>query len=66
VTEQQRQILNIAARLGADPREVELAVALARTGRVDLIVAVTARNLTIRAALKVARTNSPRTSSQGR
>jgi hypothetical protein len=58
VTEQQRQVLEIATRLGADPREVELAIQLMRSGRSDLIVQVTAQRLSIRAALKAAR--SPR------
>ena len=56
----QQQILNLASRMGADPREVELAVALMRTGRIDLIVQVTAQKLTIRGALaKVAQSKPP-------
>jgi hypothetical protein len=41
----QQQILGLASRMGADPREVELAVALMRTGRIDLIVQVTAQKI---------------------
>jgi hypothetical protein len=65
MTEQQEQILGIASRLGADPREIELAVALMRTRRSDLIVAVTAQRLSIRAALRAAKI-SPRIPSRAR
>jgi hypothetical protein len=54
MTDQQKQVLEIASRLGADPREVELAIQLMRSGRSDLIVQVTAQRLSIRAALKAA------------
>jgi hypothetical protein len=47
----QQQILDIAARMGANPKEVELAVALVRTGDAILIVQVMAAKLTIKAAL---------------
>jgi hypothetical protein len=61
MTEQQRLAIRLAAELGVDPRAVDHAIALARTGRIDLILAVTARDLTLRAALKeAARSNSPR------
>jgi hypothetical protein len=68
MTEQQKQILGIASRLGADPREVELAIQLMRSGRTELIVAVTAQRLSIRAALRAARSTnlSPRISSRVR
>jgi hypothetical protein len=66
MTEQQQQILDLAMRLNADPREVEEAIRLMRTGRFDLIIAVTAKTLSVRAALKKAATNSPRTSSRAR
>jgi hypothetical protein len=66
MTNQQKQVIDIAYRLGADPREVELATQLMRSGRADLIIAVTAQHLSIRAALKVARSNSSRISSQVR
>jgi hypothetical protein len=67
MTDQQRQVLEIASRLGADPREIELAIQLMRSGRSDLIVAVSAQRLSIRAALKVARsTNPPRIPSRAR
>jgi hypothetical protein len=66
MTAQQRQILDIAFRLGADPREVELAVALARTGRVDLLIAVSAQRLTVRAALKAARSTTQPITQGGR
>jgi hypothetical protein len=55
VTSQQQQVLGLASQLGADPREIEMAIQLMRTGRADLIVAVTAQRMTIRAALKAAR-----------
>jgi hypothetical protein len=55
MTEQQQLALRLASDLGADAREVEAAIALMRTGRTDLLIQVTARRMTIRAALKVAR-----------
>jgi hypothetical protein len=54
MTAQQQQALDIASRLGVDPAEVNLAIRLAQTGRVDLLVSVTARRMSIRAALKQA------------
>jgi hypothetical protein len=66
MTEQQRIAIRLAADLGVDTKEIADAVALARTGRIDLILAVTARDLTLRAALKAARTNSPRNTSPAR
>ena len=66
MTEQQQLALRIASDLGVDPAEVDRAVALARTGRIDLIVAVTARDLTLKAALRAARSNSPRNPSRAR
>jgi hypothetical protein len=65
MTAAQRQILAIAARIGADPREVEAAIALARTGRVDLLIAVSAQRLSVRAALRIAK-STPRNSSRTR
>jgi hypothetical protein len=50
MTEQQRMAIRLAADLGVDPREIQDAIALARTGRIDLIVAVTACDLTLRGA----------------
>jgi hypothetical protein len=47
----QEQLLDIATRMGADPREIELAVALMRSGRCDLIIEVCAARSSIRAAL---------------
>jgi hypothetical protein len=55
MTDQQQVVLTIAAHLGADPKEVGLAVALARTGRTDLLAAVMARRIDVRAALQAAR-----------
>jgi CO/xanthine dehydrogenase Mo-binding subunit len=67
MTSQQQQVLDLASRLGVDPDEVTLAVRLAQTGRVDLLVRVTAQRMSIRAALKeVARSNSPRDTSRAR
>jgi DNA N-6-adenine-methyltransferase (Dam) len=67
MTEQQRLAIRLAADLGVDPKEIDHAIALARTGRIDLIVAVTARDLTLKAALKeAARSNSPRNPSRTR
>jgi len=62
MTNQQKQVLDIAARLGVSQQEIESAIMLARTGRVDLIVAVSAQRLSLRAALKAARSTnlSPR------
>jgi acetyl-CoA carboxylase carboxyltransferase component len=54
MTEQQRLAIRLAADLGVDQREVDRAIALARTGRIDLIVAVSAKRLSIRAALQQA------------
>lgn len=62
---QQQQVLEIATRLGADPKEIKSAIRLMRTGRTDLLVQVTAQRLTIRAALKAAK-SSPRVSSRAR
>jgi hypothetical protein len=44
----------LAASLGVDPREVDLAIRLMRTGRTDLITKVTTGRLTIRQALQSA------------
>jgi hypothetical protein len=60
MTEQQQIALRLARDLGADPREIERALSLARTGRIDLILACSAKSMTIRAALKAAKSNSPR------
>jgi hypothetical protein len=51
----QQQVLDLASRLGADPKEIESAIRLMRTGRADLLIRVTAQRMTIRAALKAAR-----------
>jgi hypothetical protein len=59
MTEQQQQVLNLASRLHVDLREVELALALARTGRVDLITAVAAGRISIGAALLAAKSVNP-------
>jgi hypothetical protein len=53
----QQQILDIAARMGANSKEVELAVALVRTGDATLIVQVMAAKLTIKTALAKAAQN---------
>ena len=45
----------VAAALGIDPTEVHRAIALARTGRADLLDQVLAGRLDLRAALQVAR-----------
>jgi hypothetical protein len=67
MTSQQQQVLDLASRLGVDPDEVSIAIKLAQTGRVDLLVSVTARRMSIRAALKeAARSNSPRDTSRAR
>jgi hypothetical protein len=66
MTDQQRQVLTIATHLGADPKEIGLAVALARTGRVDLITAVMAGRIDVRAALRAARSTKPSPCIQGR
>jgi hypothetical protein len=58
MTEQQKLVLHLASTLGVDPREIDRAVALARTGRINLLVAVTAQRVTVRAALKAARSNT--------
>jgi hypothetical protein len=55
VTEQQQLALRIATDLGVPLEEVDQAIRLARTGRVDLIVHVSARRMSIKAALKAAR-----------
>jgi hypothetical protein len=47
-----RQQEVLAASLGVDPREVDLAIRLMRTGRTDLITKVTTGRLTIRQALQ--------------
>jgi hypothetical protein len=49
-----RQQEALAAALKVDPRELDLAVRLMRTGRADLITKVTAGRLTIRQALQSA------------
>jgi hypothetical protein len=49
------RIFDIAQRIGVDPRDAERAIALARTGRMDLIDAVAAGRLSIDAALMLAR-----------
>lgn len=49
--DQQQHALDLAARLGADPREIVDAIRLMRTGRADLLIQVTAQKLTIKAAL---------------
>jgi hypothetical protein len=51
------QIREIAGRIGVTKREAELAVRLARTGRVDLITAVANGRMTINAALARAKTS---------
>jgi hypothetical protein len=68
MTNQQKQVIDIAARLGVSQREIESAITLARTGRVDLIVAVSAQRLSLRAALKAARYTNllPRVPSRAR
>jgi hypothetical protein len=55
MTEQQELALRIASDLGVDPAEVDLAVRLAQTGRIDLLIEVTAQRMSVRAALKAAR-----------
>jgi hypothetical protein len=52
MTAQQQQALDIASRLGVEPAEVDLAIRLAQTGRVDLIVHVSAKRMSVRAALQ--------------
>jgi hypothetical protein len=52
------QITAMADRIGADPREVERAIKLARTGRTDLVGAVIDGRMTIEAALRAA-SNTP-------
>jgi hypothetical protein len=54
MNEQQRLAIRLAADLGVDQHEVDRAIALARTGRIDLIVEVTARRMTVKAALQQA------------
>jgi hypothetical protein len=66
MTEQQKIALRLASDLGADPVEIARAIALAKTGRVDLILACSAKTMTIRAALKAAKSNSPRQPSRAR
>jgi predicted outer membrane protein len=55
MTEQQRLVRDLASTINADPKEVGVAVALARTGRTDLITAVMAGRIDVRAALQAAR-----------
>jgi len=55
VISQQQQVLELASQLGADPREIEMAIQLMRTSWADLIVAVTAQRMSVKAALKAAR-----------
>jgi hypothetical protein len=50
--QQQQQALDIASRLGVDPGEVALAIRLAQTGRIDLILLASVKRLSIRAALE--------------
>jgi hypothetical protein len=56
----EQQIYDLADRLGADQHDVELAISLMRTGRADLLAAVTNKTMTIRAALKAARSTERR------
>jgi hypothetical protein len=60
----QQQILDIAARMGANPKEVELAIALVRTGDATLIVQVMAAKLTIKTTLAKAAQKPPHALSQ--
>jgi hypothetical protein len=57
-TEQQQRVLDTASTLSADPKEIDLAIQLMRTGRADLLVAVTAQRMTIRAALALAKSSN--------
>jgi hypothetical protein len=66
MTGHQKQALEIATKLGADQREIEAAIRLMRTGRSDLILQVCAARLSIRAALRRAKSDSPRTPSRAR
>jgi hypothetical protein len=58
MTRQQQLALRIAGDLGVDPDEVNLAVKLAQTGNVTLLVEVTARRMSIKAALKAAKSTT--------
>jgi hypothetical protein len=53
-TKIQRRMLELAFDHGADRHEVAVAIEAMRTGQADLIVAITAQRLTVRAALKAA------------
>jgi hypothetical protein len=66
MTEQQKIALRLARDLGVDQAEITRALSLARSGRVDLIVACSAQRMTVRAALKAAKSNSPRSLSRAR
>jgi hypothetical protein len=49
-----RQTEALAASLRVDPREIDLAIRLMRTGRQDLITKLTTGRLTVRQALQSA------------
>jgi hypothetical protein len=55
MTSQQQQMIAIAARLGVSLEEIVDAVAVAQMGRVDLIVKLAAKEISLRAASKEAR-----------
>jgi hypothetical protein len=54
-TKIQRRMLERAFDCGADRHEVALAIEAMRTGQVNLIVMITARRLSIRAAARAGR-----------
>jgi hypothetical protein len=60
MTALQEQVLTLAQRLGADPAEVEAAVRLMKSGRCDLLVEVCAARMSIKAALRIARSMAER------
>ena len=58
MTEQQRLVLRLAPTISADPKEIGRAIALARTGRTDLIAAVMAGRVDLRSALQAAKSSN--------
>ena len=64
--EQRRLVRRLASAISVDPKEIGLAVALARTGRVDLITAVMGGRIDVREALRAARSTKPSPCIQGR
>jgi hypothetical protein len=55
----QQRILALAADMGADPKEIDVAIRVMQSGRADLIIEILATRMSVKAALVKATQQKP-------